>query len=73
METSGKHRSQRFGPHWHGETFLWIPHHKLLSKPWSFKSQTCFNNSILSMNLGCLNDFVWLLNRVLNSPSEVPY
>ena len=74
METfSDKHRSQRFEPHWYGEVFLWISHDRLLSRPWSFKFHTCFDNSVSFMHSRCLKDFVWLLYRVLNSPSsEVP-
>ena len=47
METfSNQHKSQRFEPHWYGEAFLLrISNDRLLSKPWSFKSHTCFDNS----------------------------
>ena len=69
METfSDKHRSQR----WYGEAFLWISHDRLLSRPWSFKFHTCFDSSVTFMHSRFLKDFVWLLYRDLNSPSEVP-
>ena len=61
---SDKKRSQRFEPHWYGEAFLW--------RPWSFTFHTCFDSSVSFMHSRCLKDFVWLLYRDLNSPSEVP-
>ena len=71
METfSDKHRPQRFESHLYGKAFLRIIHDRLLSKLWSFKSLTCFDNLVSFMHLQCLNDFAWLLHRVLNSPLE---
>ena len=69
METfSNKHKLQRFELHWYGKVFLWIFHDRLLYRPWSFK---CFHNSVSFMHSRCLKDFLWLLYRVLNSPSEI--
>ena len=73
MDTfSDKHRFQCFEPHWYGEAFLWIFHDRLISKSWPFKFHTCLDNLVAFMHSRCLNDFVWLSYRVLNSPSEVP-
>ena len=59
METfSDNHRSQALEPQWYGEAFLWISHDRLLSKPSSFKSHICFDNSVSLMHSGFLNDFV---------------
>ena len=70
METFlDKHRSQHFEPHLYDEVFLRIFQGRLLSKPWSFKFHTCFDNSVSFMHSRCLKNFVWLLYRALNSPS----
>ena len=68
METfSDKHKSQRFEPHWYSEAFLWISHDSQ-----NHDSQhTCFDNSVSLMHSRCLNDSLWLLYHVLNSPLEV--
>ena len=51
METfSDKHRPQRFERHWCCEAFLWISYDRLLSKPWSFKFHTCFDNPVSFMH-----------------------
>ena len=67
-----KQRLQHFEPHWYGEAFLWISHDRWLSSPWSFKFHTCIDSSVSFMHSQCLKDFVCMLYRDLNSPSEIP-
>ena len=70
METFlDKHRLQRFAPRLYDEVFLRISQGRLVSRPWSFKFHKCFDNTVSFIHSRCLNNFVWLLYRVLNSPS----
>ena len=64
---------QRFEHHWHDEAFLRIPHDRLLLRTIVIKTMVFqvqrFDNSVSLMLSRFLKDFVWILHRVLNSPS----
>ena len=46
---SSKHQLEGFEPHLYSGTFLWIVYYTLLSTTWFFKSHTCFDNLVISM------------------------
>ena len=70
MYFSVRQRSYLLVPHLYGVAYAAVLHFRLNSILSRFNCQICFESSVLFSKSWFRNEFVWLLYRYLNSPSD---